>query len=238
MDRPVKLFGTDGVRGVANTEPMTAETALKLGRAAAHVFKRDAGRPPPHRDRQGHAPLGLHARERARGRHLLDGRGRAPARAAADARRSRSSRAACAPTPAWCISASHNPYMDNGIKFFSRDGFKLPDEVEAADGGLIASRRARRHPPDGRRDGQGLPHRRRRRPLHRVHQELLPQGHDARRVDASCSTCANGAAYKVAPRIFTELGADVIVYNDEPERHEHQRAVRRALSRGGAQGRH
>ena len=40
MDRPGKLFGTDGVRGVANTEPMTAETALKLGRAAAHVFKR------------------------------------------------------------------------------------------------------------------------------------------------------------------------------------------------------
>ena len=94
-----RLFGTDGVRGVANVEPMTSETALRLGRALAHVSKRSQP-PPQDPDRQGHAALGLHARDGDGVGHLLDGRRRAAGRAAADARASPSSRARCAPTPA------------------------------------------------------------------------------------------------------------------------------------------
>ncbi len=72
------------------------------------------------------------------------------------------------------ISASHNPYQDNGIKFFSADGFKLPDEVEADIEDLIANDKLR--PPAAHRHQhrQGVPHRRRRRPLHRLRQEHLP----------------------------------------------------------------
>src|SRR5262245_53889027 len=129
-----KIFGTDGVRGTANIEPVTAETALKLGRAAAHVFKN------------------LHAESRGRGRHKLvigkDTRlsgymlenaissgilsmgvdvlfiGPLPSPGVAYATRSLRADAGIV------ITASHNPYADNGIKFFRADGYKLDDRSE------------------------------------------------------------------------------------------------------------
>src|SRR5215217_6903928 len=123
-----KLFGTDGVRGVANLEPMTSETAMKLGRAAAHIFMRRAGR---HqivigKDTRisgymlesaltaGICSMGVDV--------LLVG----PMPTPAIAFLTRSLRADAGVV----ISASHNPYQDNGIKFFSNDGFKLPDDAE------------------------------------------------------------------------------------------------------------
>src|SRR2546429_3321932 len=123
-----KLFGTDGVRGVANLEPMTSETAMKLGRAAAYLFKRRSGR---HqivigKDTRlsgymlesaltsGICSMGVDV--------LLVG----PMPTPAIAFLTRSLRADAGVV----ISASHNPYQDNGIKFFSNDGLKLPDEVE------------------------------------------------------------------------------------------------------------
>src|SRR5512137_2718357 len=134
MSSPRKIFGTDGVRGTANTEPVTAETALKLGRAAAHVFKN------------------LESQPRSRGRHKIvigkDTRlsgymlenalssgvlsigvdvlfiGPLPTPGVAYATRSLRADAGIV------ITASHNPYDDNGIKFFRADGYKLDQTIE------------------------------------------------------------------------------------------------------------
>ncbi|MCE7976916.1 MAG: phosphoglucosamine mutase [Nitrospira sp. NTP1] len=132
-----RLFGTDGVRGVANLEPMTSEIAMQLGRAAAHIFMRRAGR---HqvvigKDTRlsgymlesaltsGICSMGVDV--------LLVG----PLPTPAIAFLTRSLRADAGVV----ISASHNPYQDNGIKFFSNEGFKLPDELEARIEQLIVS---------------------------------------------------------------------------------------------------
>src|SRR3989442_4912181 len=132
-----RLFGTDGIRGVANVEPMTSETALKLGRAAAHVFKTRPGR---HRIvigkdtrlsgymiesalTSGICSMGMDV--------LLVG----PMPTPAIAFLARSLRA----DAGVMISASHNPYEDNGIKFFSRDGLRLHDEVERQIEELVVS---------------------------------------------------------------------------------------------------
>ena len=126
-----KLFGTDGVRGTANLEPMTSETAMQLGRAAAHIFMRRAGR---HQIVIGKdTRVSGYMLEAA----LLSGIcsmgvdvllvGPLPTPAIAFLARSLRADAGV------MISASHNPYQDNGIKFFSNDGLKLPDEIEATD---------------------------------------------------------------------------------------------------------
>src|SRR5712671_917956 len=138
-----KIFGTDGVRGTANVEPVTAETALKLGRAAAHVFKN------------------LQAESRGRGKHKIvlgkDTRlsgymlenalssgilsmgvdvlfiGPLPTPGVAYVTRSLRADAGIV------ITASHNPYDDNGIKFFRADGFKLDDNIESRIAHLVLS---------------------------------------------------------------------------------------------------
>src|SRR5882724_7121841 len=127
--RTRQLFGTDGVRGVANVEPMTSETALRLGRAVAYVFRRAAGR--RHKIiigkdtrvsgymlgtamASGICSMGVDV--------LLVG----PLPTPGIAFLTRSLRADAGAV----ISASHNPFQDNGIKFFAASGFKLPDEVE------------------------------------------------------------------------------------------------------------
>src|SRR5499426_84762 len=129
-----KIFGTDGVRGTANVEPVTAETALRLGRSAAHVFKN------------------LNSQARGHGRHKIvigkDTRlsgymlenaissgvlsmgvdvlfiGPLPTPGVAYVARSLRADAGIV------ITASHNPYTDNGIKFFGADGYKLADDIE------------------------------------------------------------------------------------------------------------
>ena len=123
-----KLFGTDGVRGIANTEPMTAETALKLGRAAAHVFKKDQRR---HRIIIGKdTRLSCYMLENAMVAGIcsmgVDTLVVGPLPTPAIAFLTRDLRA----DAGVMISASHNPYMDNGIKFFSNTGYKLPDSLE------------------------------------------------------------------------------------------------------------
>src|SRR5512134_651542 len=130
-----KLFGTDGVRGVANLDPMTSEVAMQLGRAAAHLFMRRAGR---HqivigKDTRisgymlesaltsGICSMGVDV--------LLVG----PLPTPAIAFLTRSLRADAGVV----ISASHNLFQDNGIKFFAGTGFKLPDEIEEEIEGLV-----------------------------------------------------------------------------------------------------
>src|SRR5512146_2688837 len=102
-----RLFGTDGVRGVANAEPITSETALKLGRALAHVLKARPAR---------HHRILLGKDTRLSGYMLETAMASGICSMGADV--------------GVVISASHNPFQDNGIKFFSREGFKLDDETE------------------------------------------------------------------------------------------------------------
>src|SRR5579863_7529901 len=125
-----KLFGTDGVRGVANEEPITSETALKLGRALAYVFRSSAGR---------HRRILIGKDTRLSGYMLETAMASGICSMGADvwlvgpmptpgiAFLTRSMRADAGVV----ISASHNPFADNGIKFFSREGFKLDDATEA-----------------------------------------------------------------------------------------------------------
>src|ERR1700747_2961870 len=136
-----RLFGTDGVRGRANVEPVTAETALKLGRAAGHVFKTLEN---TSRDRGKHKiVLGKDTRlsgymlENALSSGILSMGvdvlfiGPLPTPGVAYVTRSLRADAGIV------ITASHNPYDDNGIKFFRADGYKLDDQIEAEIEGLV-----------------------------------------------------------------------------------------------------
>ncbi len=208
-----KLFGTDGVRGVANLDPMTSEMAMQLGRAAAHLFMRRAGR---HqivigKDTRisgymlesaltsGICSMGVDV--------LLVG----PMPTPAIAFLTRSLRA----DAGVMISASHNPYQDNGIKFFSNDGFKLPDEMEARIEELIVSNGIAHLRPTA--DAIGKAYRiddAEGRYIEFV-KRSLPKTMDFKGLKVVVD-CANGAAYKVAPKVLRELGATVEVIGDKP----------------------
>ncbi|MBU6434793.1 MAG: phosphoglucosamine mutase, partial [Nitrospirae bacterium] len=209
-----KLFGTDGVRGVANLDPMTSEIAMQLGRAAAHLFMRRAGR---HqivigKDTRisgymlesaltsGICSMGVDV--------LLVG----PMPTPAIAFLTRSLRA----DAGVMISASHNPYQDNGIKFFSNDGFKLPDEMEARIEGLIVSNEIAHLRPTA--DAIGKAYRiddAEGRYIEFV-KRSLPKELDFQGIKVVVD-CANGAAYKVAPTVLRELGAKVEVIGNKPD---------------------
>lgn len=209
-----KLFGTDGIRGTANVEPMTVEMAMKIGRAAAHIFK--------DKDRRHRIVIGKDTRLSG---YMLE-------------------TALCAgicsmgvdvlllgpfPTPGIAfmtsniradagvvISASHNPFQDNGIKFFAPSGFKLPDEVEKEIERLIFSNEIDSIRPTAEEVGKAY---RIEDAIGRyiVHlKNTLPKGTDLEGLKVVLD-CANGAAYKVAPRVLTELGAEVIALNVRPD---------------------
>ncbi len=209
-----KLFGTDGVRGVANLEPMTSEIAMQLGRAAAHLFMRRAGR---HqivigKDTRvsgymlesaltaGICSMGVDV--------LLVG----PMPTPAIAFLTRSLRADAGVV----ISASHNPYQDNGIKFFSSDGFKLPDEMEARIEQLIVSDEIRHLRPTADAIGKAFRIDDAEGRYIEFVKRSLPKDLDFQDLKVVVD-CANGAAYKVAPTVLRELGAKVEVMANKPD---------------------
>jgi phosphoglucosamine mutase len=211
-----KLFGTDGIRGVANQDPMTAEVALRLGQAVAQRFRHPA--------RPGRIVIGKDTRLSG---YMLESALQAGiVTAGADVML-----VGPLPTPGiafitWSmradagvvISASHNPYQDNGIKIFAADGFKLPDEVEAdlerrmsdiasgsgggrAEAGAIG--KAMRIEDARGRYVQFLKH-------------AFPKDRTLDGIKVVVD-CANGAAYQVAPRVFEELGAEVVTLGVHPD---------------------
>lgn len=208
-----RLFGTDGIRGIANQEPMTSETALKLGRAAAHVFQDSSRR---HRVvigkdtrlsgymiesalTSGICSMGVDV--------LLVG----PVPTPGIAFLTRSLRADAGVV----ISASHNPYEDNGIKFFGRDGFKLPDEMEERIEEMIFSGALDSVRPTAGGIGKAF---RIDDAIGRYNEFLkssIPRGMDLSGIRVVVDS-ANGAAYKIGPRVLLELGADVISLYDQP----------------------
>ena len=215
--RTRQLFGTDGVRGVANVEPMTSETALRLGRAVAHVFRKTAR--PGHRSRivigkdtrvsgymletamaSGICSMGVDV--------LLVG----PMPTPGIAFLTRSLRADAGAV----ISASHNPFQDNGIKFFSSEGFKLPDEVEleierlVLDNGIDHLRPTAEHIGKAFRVDDALGR------YNVFVKNTFPRELtlDGLRVVVDA---ANGAAYRVAPEVLSELGAYVTCIGCDPD---------------------
>jgi phosphoglucosamine mutase len=208
-----RLFGTDGIRGTANTDPMTAETALRLGQAAGLHFVRGAHR---HRVIIGKdTRLSGYMIEPALVAGFI-GAGMdvmlvGPLPTPAVAMLTRSLRADLGVM----ISASHNPYEDNGIKLFGPDGFKLSDEVEIEIEALMRSDLSGRlATPDrlGRAsrivDAAG-------RYIESA-KATFPRG---RRLDGMkiVVDCAHGAAYRVAPTVLWELGATVIPIGVAPD---------------------
>lgn len=219
MSNKKKIFGTDGVRGTANIEPVTAETALKLGRAAGYVFK-NQDNPPlgrgPHKIVLGKdTRLSGYLLENAISSGILSMGvdvlfiGPLPTPGVAYVTRSLRADAGIV------ITASHNSYADNGIKFFRADGYKLDDEIEAriehlVFNGIIDSIR-----PTAAEIGKAV----------RIDDALgryieyakasFPRGLtlDGMRIVVDC---AHGAAYKSTPCVLRELGAEVFVFNNAP----------------------
>ncbi len=220
MNPNQKIFGTDGVRGTANVEPVTAETALKLGRAAAHVFRN------------------LESQSRGRGRHKIvvgkDTRlsgymlenalssgilsmgvdvlfiGPLPTPGVAYVTRSLRADAGIV------ITASHNPYTDNGIKFFRADGYKLDDKIETEIERLVFSGEVEKIQPSAEFIGKAV----------RIDDALgryieyakssFPKGLTLEGVKIVLD-CGHGAAYKASPCVLRELGAQVVVYGNTPD---------------------
>lgn len=211
---PFKLFGTDGVRGVANVFPMTAEMAMQLGRALAYIIRNG-----PHRHR---VIIGKDTRlsgymiEQALACGIMsmgvDVELVGPLPTPAVALLTTSMRADAGAV----ISASHNPYQDNGIKFFWRDGFKLPDETESKIETLIFEKSLDSLRPTARAIGGAvrLDDARGRYIAHlkaTFPKELTLEGLKL------VVDCANGAAYRVAPDVLKELGAHVIELGVVPD---------------------
>ncbi|MDP5335789.1 MAG: phosphoglucosamine mutase [Paracoccaceae bacterium] len=208
-----KLFGTDGVRGTANTHPMTAEMALRIGAAVGRYFRRDGGST-VHRVVIGKDTRlsgymfenALTAGLTSTGMNVLL---LGPVPTPAVGLLTPSMRADLGVM----ISASHNPASDNGIKFFGPDGFKLSDEVEAEIEHLIENgvQPAQAHNIGrAKRIDDG-----RFRYVERV-KSTFPAG---MRLDGIkvVIDCANGAAYRAAPEVLWELGADVIPVGVSPD---------------------
>ena len=208
------------MRGKANVEPVTAETALKLGRAAAHVFK-DLN--PESRNRKKHQiVIGKDTRlsgymiENAISSGILsmgvDVLFIGPLPTPGVARITNSLRA----DAGIVITASHNPYDDNGIKFFSHDGYKLADSIEEQIENLVFSGEIDDVRPTAGAIGKAT----------RIDDALGRYVEYAKRSFTRGQTlegvtivvdCGHGAAYKATPCTLRELGADVIVYNNRPD---------------------
>ncbi len=244
--RERRLFGTDGVRGVANVDPMTAEMALGLGRALAFLVRNGA-----HRHR-----IVIGKDTRLSGYMLEQAIASGICSMGVDVM-------LCGPLPTpgiafitqsmradagVVISASHNPYQDNGIKFFSRDGFKLPDAMELeierlvlddGDAGTAAFRALR---PTATRIGKAK----------RIDDAIGRYAQFLKMIFPKDLTldgltvvvdCAHGAAYHVAPAVLEELGARVIALNVKPDGKNindrcgavHPEAMARAIRKHGAQ---
>ena len=219
MSKPKRIFGTDGVRGRANIEPVTAETALRLGRAAAHVFKNLEGQ----------------ARNRVRYRivigkdtrlsgYMLENAissgvlsmgvdvvfiGPLPTPGVAYVTRSLRADAGIV------ITASHNPYDDNGIKFFRPDGFKLDDIVEKQIEDLVFGGEIENIRPTANEIGKA----------YRIDDAIgryvehakasFPRGMTLEGLRIVVD-CGHGAAYKTTPAVLQELGAELIVFGAQP----------------------
>jgi phosphoglucosamine mutase len=241
-----KIFGTDGVRGVANVEPVTAETALKLGRAAAHVFTQLNPRTIP----EGARPKIVLGKDTRLSGYMLENAlvagitslgvdvliiGPLPTPGVAYITRALRADAGIV------LSASHNSYEDNGIKFFRHDGYKLDDQVEQRIEQLVFAGEVDSIRPTAGKIGRAA----------RIDDALgryvefakasFSRGMSLEEMRVAVDV-ANGAAYKSTPCVLRELGAEVIIAHNEPNGMNinaqcgstHPREIQRLVKESGA----
>lgn len=210
-----RYFGTDGIRGKSNTFPMTPDVAMRVGMAAGKVFRRGN-----HRHR---VVIGKDTRLSG---YMLENAlvagftasgmdvfllGPIPTPAVAMLTRSLRSDIGV------MISASHNPYQDNGIKLFGPDGYKLSDELELKIESLIDA-----DVSEQLAESENIGRAKR---IDGVHDRYIEYAKRTMPRNVSLNglrvaiDCANGAAYKVAPAALWELGAEVIAFGDDPNGH-------------------
>jgi len=209
-----KLFGTDGIRGTANVHPMTPEVALSLGRAIAHVFQDHEG---------GQKQILIGKDTRLSGYMFEDALAAGICSMGVNV-----IQVGPVPTPALAfltrdmrcnagvmITASHNAYHDNGIKFFAADGFKLPDSEELRIEALIASGEisGTKVAPDEIGQAKRIDDARGRYIVYL--KNTFPRDLTLKGMRVVID-CANGAGYRVGPTVFRELGAEVIEFGCEP----------------------
>ncbi|NOQ65824.1 MAG: phosphoglucosamine mutase [Desulfobacterales bacterium] len=213
-----KLFGTDGVRGVANTYPMTTEIAMQLGRAIAFLVKQQ-------KTGSEHSPRIVIGKDTRLSGYMIEN-------ALASGICSMGVNVLLVgplPTPGIAfittgmradagvvISASHNPFQDNGIKIFSKDGFKLPDGEEAIIEDLIFSKKMDSLRPVAEEVGKAA----------RIDdakgryivflKNTFPKRYTLDGIHIVLD-CAHGATYGVAPHVFEELGAKVTSIGVQPD---------------------
>ncbi|PYI85580.1 MAG: phosphoglucosamine mutase [Verrucomicrobia bacterium] len=220
MTQQKRIFGTDGVRGTANVEPVTAETALKLGRAAAYVFAQLN----PRRTPAGARPKIVLGKDTRLSGYMLENAlvagitslgvdvlviGPLPTPGVAYITRSLRADAGIV------LSASHNPYQDNGIKFFRHDGYKLDDQIEEKIEQLVFNGEIDSVRPTANKIGRAT----------RIDDALgryvefakasFPRGMSLEEMRVAVDV-ANGAAYKSTPCVLRELGADVALAHNQP----------------------
>lgn len=206
-----RLFGTDGVRGVANSE-LTPELAFKLGKAGAHVLSKDKKRP----------VIIIGKDTRLSGDMLEDALSAGILAVGGNV-----IKVGVLPTPAVAylvkdykadagvvISASHNPFEYNGIKFFNGDGFKLDDEIENEIEDIILRDIDVNSHITGDRIGRSLEADD--DALNRYAEFLKSTISTDMRGMKIVLDCANGASYKVAEKVYSDLGADVVVIGNKP----------------------
>ena len=212
-----KFFGTDGIRGRVGQEPITPDFVLRLGYAAGKVLSR-ADVAPPHRDR----PAVLVGKDTRISGYMLE----SALEAGLSAAGVDTLLVGPMPTPGVAfltralrlsagimVSASHNPFEDNGIKFFSAEGTKLPDEVESEieatlDQPLITRESAKLGKAERVHDAEGR--------YIEFCKGTFPK-HRALRGLKLVVDCAHGATYRLGPRVFQELGAEVIAIGAKPD---------------------
>jgi phosphoglucosamine mutase len=212
-----ELFGTDGIRGIANRYPMTAEIALRVGRATAHYFRGRSLRS----DKKSIVLIGKDTR---RSSYMIE-------QALAAGVTSQGAMALLVgpmPTPGVAfltndmradagivVSASHNSYEYNGIKIFGHDGYKLADAIEEEIERLVLSDDFEERLPVGVNLGSAkrIDDAMGRYVVHA--KSCFPNQYDLKGMKIVLD-CAHGAAYKFAPLVFNELGAEVIEVASEP----------------------
>lgn len=210
----MKLFGTDGIRGTINKLPMTPEYVLRIGMAAAKVLRKEHGR-----------NMVIIGKDTRLSGYMIE---------------SALTSGICSmgmnvtlsgplPTPGIAfltralrldagvvISASHNPFEDNGIKFFSSDGFKLPDHIEKRIEEFVQDDNLGAKRPSGADIGKAYRLDDATGRYIEYIKSTIPRGSTLEGLRVVVD-CANGAAYKVTPWVLRELGAEVITMNDKPD---------------------
>jgi phosphoglucosamine mutase len=210
----MRLFGTDGIRATVNKHPMTPETVVRIGMAVAHILREKHGR-----------NMILIGKDTRLSGYMIE----SALTSGICSKGMNVTLVGPLPTPGIAfltrtlrldagivISASHNPFEDNGIKFFSSRGFKLPDELEKKIEELVLDDTLTRNRVNGLDIGKAYRLDDATGRYIEYIKSTLPKGMTFEGMKTVVD-CANGAAYKTTPWLLRELGADVISINDRPD---------------------